>query len=70
MPPDLPADSGTKSLHREQIRHTVWGSARETFDCAELCRVEIPLPSIETQRLREIPGGTTKHKENFKENAG
>ena len=44
-------------------RFNSWGSARETFDWAELCRVEIPLPSIETQRLREIPGGTTKHKE-------
>lgn len=31
-------------------RFNSWGSARETFDWAELCRVEIPLPSIETQR--------------------
>ena len=30
-------------------RFNSWGSARETFDWAELCRVEIPLPSIETQ---------------------
>lgn len=27
-----------------------WGSARETFDWNELCRVEIPLPPIEVQR--------------------
>ena len=31
-------------------RFNSWGSARETFDWSELCRVEIPLPSIETQR--------------------
>lgn len=27
-----------------------WGSARETFDWSELCRVQIPLPPIEIQR--------------------
>ena len=27
-----------------------WGSARETFDWSELCRVKIPLPGIEVQR--------------------
>ena len=27
-----------------------WGSARETFDWEELCRVSIPLPPIEVQR--------------------
>ena len=27
-----------------------WGSARETFDWSELCRVKIPLPKIEVQR--------------------
>lgn len=27
-----------------------WGSARETFDWEELCRVKIPLPPIEVQR--------------------
>ncbi len=27
-----------------------WGSARETFDWAELCQVEIPLPGIKVQR--------------------
>ena len=31
-------------------RFNSWGSARETFDWAEMCRVKIPLPSIETQR--------------------
>ena len=31
-------------------RFISWGSARETFDWAEMCRVRIPLPSIETQR--------------------
>jgi len=27
-----------------------WGSARETFDWSELCRVRIPLPSLEVQQ--------------------
>ena len=27
-----------------------WGSARETFDWSEMCRIEIPLPDIEVQR--------------------
>lgn len=31
-------------------RFNSWGSARETFDWSEMCRVEIPLPSIETQK--------------------
>ena len=31
-------------------RFNSWGSARETFDWSEMCRVKIPLPSIETQR--------------------
>lgn len=31
-------------------RFNSWGSARETFDWSELCRVEIPLPSLEVQR--------------------
>lgn len=31
-------------------RFNSWGSARETFDWTEMCRVKIPLPSIETQR--------------------
>ena len=32
-------------------RFNSWGSARETFDWSELCRVKIPLPKIEVQRL-------------------
>lgn len=31
-------------------RFNSWGSARETFDWSELCRMEIPLPSISFQR--------------------
>lgn len=31
-------------------RFNSWGSARETFDWEELCRVKIPLPPIEVQR--------------------
>jgi type I restriction enzyme S subunit len=31
-------------------RFNSWGSARETFDWAEMCRIQIPLPSIEVQR--------------------
>lgn len=31
-------------------RFNSWGSARETFDWAELCRVRIPLPPIEVQQ--------------------
>lgn len=31
-------------------RFNSWGSARETFDWSELCRTEIPLPSIEVQQ--------------------
>lgn len=31
-------------------RFNSWGSARETFDWDELCRVQIPLPSIEVQQ--------------------
>lgn len=30
-------------------RFNSWGSARETFDWSEMCRIEIPLPSIEVQ---------------------
>lgn len=30
-------------------RFNSWGSARETFDWSEMCRVEIPLPPIEVQ---------------------
>lgn len=31
-------------------RFNSWGSAREVFDWDEMCRVQIPLPSIEVQR--------------------
>ncbi len=31
-------------------RFNSWGSARETFDWSEMCRTQVPLPSIETQR--------------------
>lgn len=31
-------------------RFNSWGSARETFDWDELCRVQIPLPPIEEQQ--------------------
>lgn len=31
-------------------RFNSWGSARETFDWAELCRVQIPLPPIKVQQ--------------------
>jgi type I restriction enzyme S subunit len=31
-------------------RFNSWGSARETFDFSEMCRVEIPLPPIEIQK--------------------
>lgn len=41
-------------LNREEFdrysRFNSWGSARETFDWAEMCRIEIPLPDIEVQR--------------------
>lgn len=31
-------------------RFNSWGSARETFDWSEMCRVQIPLPPIEVQQ--------------------
>ena len=31
-------------------RFNSWGSARETFDWNEMCRIEIPLPDIEVQK--------------------
>ena len=31
-------------------RFNSWGSARETFDWEEMCRINIPLPSIEVQQ--------------------
>lgn len=38
-----------KGFDRYAIYHS-WGSARETFDWEELCRVEIPLPPLEVQK--------------------
>lgn len=41
-------------LSREEFdrlsRFNSWGSARETFDWTEFCRLEIPLPDIDTQQ--------------------
>lgn len=41
-------------LSREEFdrysRFNSWGSARETFDWSELCRIQIPLPDIDTQQ--------------------
>ena len=31
-------------------RYNSWGSARETFDWSEMCRVQIPLPQIQIQQ--------------------
>lgn len=41
-------------LSREEFdrlsRFNSWGSARETFDWSELCRIQIPLPDIDIQQ--------------------
>jgi type I restriction enzyme S subunit len=41
-------------LSREEFdrlsRFNSWGSARETFDWSEFCRIQIPLPYIDTQQ--------------------
>ncbi len=41
-------------LSREEFdrlsRFNSWGSARETFDWSEFCRIQIPLPDIDVQR--------------------
>jgi len=41
-------------LQREEFdryaRYNSWGSARETFDWDEMCRVKIPVPRIEVQK--------------------
>lgn len=41
-------------LSREEFdrfsRFNSWGSARETFDWSEFCRIQIPLPDINTQQ--------------------
>ena len=34
-------------------RFNSWGSARETFDWSEMCRVQIPLPPIQIQTKQE-----------------
>ena len=31
-------------------RYNSWGSARETFDWSEMCRIQIPLPPIQIQQ--------------------
>ncbi len=40
----------SRSEFDRYARFNSWGSARETFDWIELCRVKIPLPPIEEQR--------------------
>ena len=39
----------SRSEFDRYARFNSWGSARETFDWSELCRVEIPLPDINVQ---------------------
>lgn len=39
-----------KLIKDRYSRFNSWGSARETFDWSERCRVKIPLPPIEEQR--------------------
>lgn len=39
-----------KLIKDRYSRFNSWGSARETFDWSELCRVKISLPPIEEQR--------------------
>lgn len=41
-------------------RFNSWGSARETFDWAEMCRVKIPIPSMEKQKAIVIIYHTLK----------
>ena len=40
----------SRSEFDRYARFNSWGSARETFDWSEMCRVEIPLPPIEVQQ--------------------
>ena len=40
----------SRSEFDRYARFNSWGSARETFDWSELCRVEIPLPDINIQK--------------------
>lgn len=45
-------------------RFNSWGSAREIFDWDELCRVQIPLPSMEVQQ--DMTGTSYRIKETKK----
>lgn len=40
----------TRSEFDRYARFNSWGSARETFDWSEMCRVEIPLPPVDIQQ--------------------
>ena len=40
----------TRAEFDRYARFNSWGSARETFDWSEMCRVKIPIPDIETQK--------------------
>lgn len=40
----------SRSEFDRYARFNSWGSARETFDWSELCRVKIPLPPLEVQQ--------------------
>lgn len=40
----------TRSEFDRYARFNSWGSARETFDWSEMCRVEIPLPPVDVQQ--------------------
>lgn len=40
----------TRSEFDRYARFNSWGSARETFDWSEMCRVQIPLPPIQIQQ--------------------
>lgn len=40
----------TRSEFDRYARFNSWGSARETFDWNEMCRVEIPLPTVDDQQ--------------------
>lgn len=40
----------TRTEFDRYARFNSWGSARETFDWAEMCEVEIPIPDIKSQK--------------------
>ena len=40
----------SRSEFNRYARFNSWGSARETFDWQEMCKVEIPIPDIRVQR--------------------